>query len=306
MENNNIIEVKNLSKEYKLDMVVDDVNFSIRQGGIYGLIGPNGAGKTTIMKMLGGLVIPTAGQIMMYGKTTEAELGRARHRMSFMIEIPYVKKDYNARYNLERTCIMKGITDKKRIDEVLRLTGLADVSKKKAVKKYSLGMKQRLGIANALLHEPEVLILDEPTNGLDPEGIVEIRKLLLKLNEEKNITILISSHILSELSHMCTDYLFINHGKITGQISSEELKRSCMDALIIHTDDDEKAVRVLKERDESADILIEENRIRIPNGQENTYEISRCLIDNGLVPLHISEQVKDLEQYYLSMLGEKQ
>lgn len=303
---NIVIKVSNLSKEYKLGKVVSDVNFQIKKQGIYGLIGPNGAGKTTIMKMLGGLVLPTEGDIFMLGGSTEEELENARKHMSFMIEIPYVKKDYNAWYNLERTRIMKGISDKKRIEEVLELVGLADVSKKKTVKKYSLGMQQRLGIANALLHEPDVLVLDEPTNGLDPEGIVEIRNLLLRLNQEKGITILISSHILSELSHLCTDYLFINHGKIVKEISSEELKTTCQSALVIHTDDDEKAYDILKNISQTLNIEAtkDENFIRITNGQDKTYDIVKALISQGLVPLHISEENKDLEEYYLSILGE--
>lgn len=218
------ISVKNLTKEYKFGKAVDEVSFEIRKKGIYGLVGPNGAGKTTIMRMLGGLVYPTSGEIHMYGDMGEEEAGVARRKMSFMIEEPYLRKSGTAYQNLEKQRLMKGISDKSRIEEVLKIVGLSDVNKRKTVKKYSLGMRQRLGIAGALLAKPSVLVLDEPINGLDPEGIVEIRNLLLKLNEEEDVTILISSHILSELSNLCTDYLFINHGKIVKSINSEELK----------------------------------------------------------------------------------
>jgi ABC-2 type transport system ATP-binding protein len=299
-----IIEVKNLSKEYKLGMVVENANFQIKKKGIYGLVGPNGAGKTTIMKMLGGLVLPTEGEITMYGGSSEKELQAARKRMSFMIEIPYVKKDYNARTNLERTRILKGISDKGCIDRTLELVGLADVSNQKPVKKFSLGMQQRLGIANALLQEPEVLILDEPVNGLDPEGIVEIRNLLLRLNQEREITILISSHILSELEHLCTDYIFINKGKITECISNQELHEACRKALLLHTSDDDRAEEVLREFDASLEIVRAENRIRIPAAEERVYDISRTLYEHGVIPVHISEEGKDLEEYYLSLTAE--
>ncbi len=303
MSEKKIIEVHNLSKEYKLGMVVENVSFDIERGGIYGLVGPNGAGKTTIMKMLGGLVIPTEGTISMFGNSDRQNLEAARRRMSFMIEIPYVKKDHNARYNLERTRILKGIEDKNRIDEILDMVGLSDVSSKKIVKKYSLGMQQRLGIANALLHQPEVLILDEPTNGLDPEGIVEIRNLLLKLNREEKITILISSHILSELSLLCTDYLFINHGRIIKSISDDNLKKECSGAVHIHTRDDESAVDVIKTRYPDLQPEITDYMIIIPEAKDIVYELSKLLYDNGIVPVHISVETQDLEEYYLSLLA---
>jgi len=221
------IAVEHLSKEYKMGMAVEDVSFQIRKKGIYGLVGPNGAGKTTIMKMLGGLVHPTAGEIHMYGKTGEENLNEARKHASFLIENPYLRLGSTAHQNLEKQRIMKGLQDKGRIEEVLELVGLLDVNKKKTVRKYSLGMKQRLGIAGALLAEPDLLVLDEPINGLDPEGIIEIRELLLNLNQTKEMTILISSHILTELFLLCTDYLFINRGKIIKNITREQLIDEC-------------------------------------------------------------------------------
>lgn len=223
MMDKTIMAVEHLSKEYKFGMAVDDVSFQIQKGGIYGLVGPNGAGKTTIMKMLGGLVYPTAGRIRMYGKEGEEEPETARKHMSFMIDMPYLRLGSTAYQNLEKQRIMKGLPDKQRVYEVLDLVGLGNINKHKHVRKYSLGMKQRLGIAGALLAEPSFLVLDEPINGLDPEGIIEIRELLLHLNQTEGITILISSHILTELAHLCTDYLFINHGRIVKNITQKQL-----------------------------------------------------------------------------------
>lgn len=223
MMDKTIMAVEHLSKEYKFGMAVDDVSFQIQKGGIYGLVGPNGAGKTTIMKMLGGLVYPTTGRIRMYGKEGEEEPETARKRMSFMIDMPYLRLGSTAYQNLEKQRIMKGLPDKQRVYEVLDLVGLGNINKHKHVRKYSLGMKQRLGIAGALLAEPSFLVLDEPINGLDPEGIIEIRELLLHLNQTEGITILISSHILTELAHLCTDYLFINHGRIVKNITQKQL-----------------------------------------------------------------------------------
>lgn len=219
-----VIVVEHLSKEYRHGMAVDDVSFEVVRGGIYGLVGPNGAGKTTIMRMLGGLVHPTSGTLHLYDKQSETSLEEARKQMSFMIETPYLRKNGTAYQNLEKMRLIRQFPDNESIDEVLQLVGLSDVPKKKKVGKYSLGMKQRLGIACALISKPSVLVLDEPINGLDPEGIIEIRELLLKLNREQGTTILISSHILTELSQICTDYLFINHGKIVKQVSHEEME----------------------------------------------------------------------------------
>lgn len=218
-----VIAVEHLTKEYRHGKAVDDVSFEIQRGGIYGLVGPNGAGKTTIMRMLGGLVYPTEGTIALYSASGEETLEAGRKEMGFMIESPYLTKNATAYQNLEKIRILRQLPDRKVIDEVLALVGLSDVPKNKKVGKYSLGMKQRLGIACALLSKPSVLILDEPINGLDPEGIIEIRQLLLKLNQEYETTVLISSHILSELAQICTDYLFINHGKIVKQVTNEML-----------------------------------------------------------------------------------
>lgn len=300
-----VIDVNHLEKQYMKQKAVKDVSFQIAEGMICGLIGPNGAGKTTIMKMLGGLVLPTAGSISIYGETGEKGLAKARGRMSFMIETPYAKEKMSARENLEKQRLQKGIPDKRRVDEVLELVGLKDTGKK-YVRNFSLGMKQRLGIANAMLTKPEIMVMDEPINGLDPEGIVEIRELLLKLNREEHMTIIISSHILSELSLLCTDYIFIHHGELMQLVSAEELKRLCKEHYHIHTDNDSVALAVLSEKLGITEYDVEEDgSIRLYTHLDNLREVSKTLYENGVIPLELCVREANLEQYYMDMVGEQ-
>lgn len=299
-----LIDAEHLGKQYMKKKAVSDASFQIKEGMICGLIGPNGAGKTTIMKMLGGLVLPTEGKITLFGKTSEKELAKARGRMCFMIETPYAKENLNARENLEKQRIQRGISDNSRIDEVLKIVGLSDVGKK-PVKHYSLGMRQRLGIAIALLSNPEIMILDEPINGLDPEGIVEIRELLLKLNREQHITIVISSHFLSELSLLCTDYIFINKGKILQTLSASELKAVCREYYHIGTDNNALAEKILSEKLGLTQYETErDGSIRLYDGFDDMVRISRTLYENGVTPTTLCVNGANLEQYYMNMVGD--
>lgn len=300
-----VIELKNISKQFKTQMAVDNVSFEIEQGSIVGLVGPNGAGKTTIMKMVGGLAIPTTGEISIFGETSENGLCHSRSRMCFMIETPYAKQNLTARQNVEKQRIQRGIPDKKRTDEVLKLVGLENAGKKE-VKKFSLGMKQRLGIAMALLTKPEVMILDEPVNGLDPQGIVEIRNMLLKLNKEEHITIVISSHLLSELSLLCTDYLFINKGQIIKKISAPDLEKECRQYLHLHTDNDEMAVAILADKLGIGKIDAGKiDEIRIGERMDEQRLISKTLSDNGVIPVEMFIKEVTLEKYYMDLVGEE-
>jgi len=300
-----LIDVKRLEKQYMKQKAVKDVSFQVKEGMICGLIGPNGAGKTTIMKMLGGLVLPTNGSIYLYGEDTQEGLSKARSRMSFMIETPYAKEKMSARENLEKQRLQKGIPDKHRVDEVLEMVGLADTGKK-YVKNFSLGMRQRLGIANALLIKPEIMVLDEPINGLDPEGIVEIRELLLKLNREEHITIIISSHILSELSLLCTDYIFIHHGELIQSVSADELKKLCKEHYYVHTDNDAMALAILQERLGVTEYDVKEDgSICLYEHLEDIREVSKTLYEGGVVPLSLGMREANLEQYYMDMVGEQ-
>ena len=212
-----IVEVKNLTKQYGRQMALDGVSFQIRRGSIVGLIGPNGAGKTTIMKIMGGLAFPTGGELEMYGVTDEKGLNHARTRMSFMIETPYEKEKMTARENLEKQRLQKGIPDKNRVDEVLKIVNLQNTGKK-VVKNFSLGMRQRLGLANALMGKPEFMVLDEPINGLDPEGIVEIRELFRKLNKE-GITVIMISHDINEVYKQADKILAFDKEVFFGTVS---------------------------------------------------------------------------------------
>lgn len=299
-----IIEAKNLEKQYMKQKVLKQASFAIKKGSICGLVGPNGAGKTTIMKILGGLVIPTSGSYSIFGESDELGLANSRSRSSFIIETPYLKQEMSARDNLKKQCIQMGIPNKDRIEEVLEIVGLSDVGKKSA-KNFSLGMKQRLGIAIALLRKPELLVLDEPVNGLDPEGIVEIRNLIKKLNEEEGITIVISSHILNELSLLCTDYIFINHGEIIKSITAKELNNECRESYNISTDNNSLACAILSEKlgIDSYEVT-KDGIIKVFERMSEQRDISKTLFENGVIPTMLCVQNANLEEYYMGLIDE--
>ena len=299
-----ILKVEGLTKQYMKNKVVGGVDFSIRKGMICGIVGPNGAGKTTIMKMLGGLTLPTEGTMEIFGETDEKGLAHSRSRMSFMIETPYAKQNMTAYQNMEKLRLQKGLPDKGRIKEVLELVGLADTGSK-PVKNFSLGMRQRLGIAGAMLTKPEIMVLDEPVNGLDPEGIVEIRELLLRLNKEEHVTILISSHLLSELSLLCTDYLFIRHGEIVQDISAEELGRKCHEFCVISTDNNELLPAVLENKLGMKDFTVQKDgSVHIYERIDELRLISKTLFENGIIPTEIHIHDANLEEYYMKLVGD--
>ena len=301
-----IVDVKKITKQYGKQLALDNVSFKIKKGSIVGLIGPNGAGKTTIMKIMGGLVFPTSGELEMYGASDEKGLNHARTRMSFMIETPYEKEKMTARENLEKQRIQKGIPDKQRVDEVLELVNLQNTGKK-IVRNFSLGMRQRLGLANALMGKPEFMVLDEPVNGLDPEGIVEVRELFRKLNKDDGITMVISSHILSELSLLCTDYIFINDGQIKGTFTAEELSAACSEYFHIDTDDNERAAAILT-RDlgiEGVEVM-EDGSLRIYERLDDIRNISKTLYEKGVIPIGLSKNEINLEDYYMRLVQNRQ
>ena len=253
-----VLKTYNLCKKYKDQMAVVNVSMTIRKGDIYGFIGQNGAGKTTLIRMITGLARRTSGEIELFGGSGEEALNKGREFIGSLIESPAFYKNMTARENLEVSRLVRNIPGKECIDEVLNLVGLKDTGKKK-VKDFSLGMRQRLGIANALLGNPKLLILDEPINGLDPMGIIEIRELLKKINKEKDITILISSHILGELSEMATTYGIIANGKLIEEISSSELSQKCRQYIDLKVDDAKKAVILLERQFGITDYEVLEN-----------------------------------------------
>lgn len=295
-----VLQTDALTKIYGKARVVDQVNMHVPKGSIYGFIGKNGAGKTTFMRMAAGLAAPSSGSMILFGSTN---LERERIRIGTLIETPGIYPGMPARDNLEFLRRTFGIPEKSRVDELLTLTGLSDTGKKK-VRNFSLGMKQRLGIAIALLRNPDFLILDEPVNGLDPSGILEIRQLLVRLNREKQVTILISSHILGELSKIATHYGIIRNGRLIREFDTGELKLNCRRCLKIITPDAPGAAKVLEEtlNIHSYDVP-ETGLLRIFERLEETVEINRTLVENG-IPLKESRLTgQDLESYFMELTG---
>ena len=298
-----ICQTTELCKKYKNFHVLQDVNLSINRGEIYGLIGENGAGKSTLIRILTGLAFQSSGVVSLFGKTENLRYERAK--IGCTVEMPALYKDMTAKQNLEIQRVQRGIPEKKCISKTLELVGLNNTKKKK-VNDFSLGMKQRLALAIALLGEPEFLILDEPVNGLDPTGIIELRELLKKLAKENHVTILISSHILSELNQLATCYGFLHHGKLLKQITATELSEECKRHIKLKTDDTKKTVTVLEEQLKIKNFSIyPDNFIRVYEKLEETYTISKTLSSNGIVVEEISVQGEELETYFENLIGGK-
>ncbi len=301
MTNETIIETTNLTKIYGRRKVVDSVNLSIKRGSIYGLIGRNGAGKTTILKMIAGTAAPSFGTVTLSSDENET-YSLKRKSMGTLIEDPGLFYEMSAFDNLKMKAIALGCYDKNEINEILSLIGLSNTGKKKAGK-FSLGMRQRLGIGLALVGNPKTLILDEPINGLDPQGIVEIRELLLKLNNEKGITILISSHILSELSRLVSHYGIIDHGCILEELTADELMNKCSTRLEIATDNPSLTAEVLKEKGYVNFEICENNRIRIYERLEEAASLNKLLVEKGIMVSHLAVNSTDVENYFLDITG---
>lgn len=294
-----ILNTKNLTKTYKKKNAVSNLNMSINKGDIYGFIGKNGAGKTTTIKMIVGLAAPTSGEITLFESKS---LNQGRRKIGTVIEAPAFVPNLTARQNMLIQWKLLGNKNPAIIDEMLNLVGLDYVGKKK-VKNFSLGMKQRLGIAMTLMGEPEFLVLDEPTNGLDPKGIVEVRELLQKLNEERGLTILISSHILSELAKLATRIGIIDDGVLLEEFSIDELDERCKSKLVVLVDDTEKAKDILAEQLNLNDYkVIDTNTIEIYDKGVDSGTINTTLAKNDVVVNSISTSHADLEEYFLNVI----
>ncbi|MGN0802053.1 MAG: ABC transporter ATP-binding protein [Candidatus Faecivicinus sp.] len=294
------ITTKKLSKAFGKSYAVQNLDMHVPKGAIYGFIGQNGAGKSTTQKMLCGLLIPTAGEIRLWGKpVNDAEV---RSRMGVLIEEPGVYKGWTAKENLLMQAMNLGVQNpQKAVGEVLEMVGLGDTGKKK-VKQFSMGMRQRLGIAAALLGRPDILILDEPINGLDPEGIREVRKMLVQLNRDCGMTILISSHILGELSKIATHYGIIKSGRMVKEISAGELSRECRDYIRIRTDHPETALSYLRQQIGMSGSEIVDGEIRLYDAKDSA-AVSRCMYEHGDVAGEISFHQLDLEEYFMKLMG---
>lgn len=295
-----VLITENVSKVYGGHKVVDRVCMHVEKGAVYGFIGKNGAGKTTFMRMAAGLAAPSEGSIRLFGS---GDLERQRVRIGGLIESPGAFVNMTAEENLEVLRRQYGITDKRAVKELLELVGLSETGKKK-VKNFSMGMKQRLGLAISLLRSPDFLILDEPINGLDPQGIIEIRELLLKLNKEKDITILISSHILGELSKIATHYGIIRDGALIEEFGVQELAERCRRCQKVVVDNAELAANILEEklRISSFDVP-KQNTIRIFGHLEESAKINAALLAGGVGVAESYLAGQDLEGYFMERLG---
>lgn len=299
---NIILRVNNLTKTYGEKTALRDVSFTVEKGKIYGFIGENGAGKTTAIRAITGLTYPTGGSVELFGKSSRKGLEEARKKMGCLVERPILSLNKTAFENLKMQQILFGQNDDEKIRQILVRVGLGDVMHKKA-KDFSLGMKQRLGIAQALINSPELLILDEPVNGLDPMGMVDVRNLLRSLCEDDGITIVISSHILAELYQLVTDYIIISHGRIVECISKEELDEKCSAYIIAETPQTDEAVAILEQNGIKSMERIG-GEIKIFDDVTTEY-IARWLFDGKILVTLLTKYEKSLENYYMELLGRR-
>ncbi len=293
-----ILKTENLTKRYGSKTAVNAVNITIAKGDIYGFIGKNGAGKTTTMRLLLGMSFADSGSIELFGTK---ELDSARQRIGALIEAPGLYKNCTAYENMKRFAILYGGTDED-IREILSLVGLANTGKKKAGE-FSLGMRQRLGIGLAMLGNPELLILDEPINGLDPEGIKEIRDTIVRLNEEKGVTFMISSHLLDELGKIVTKYGIIRDGTLVEEITAEELHKRCTDGIRIKTADIPKAAAFLDSVLPQGGVQVRDGYILVATDVEPTAVLNKKLVEAGHLVEEITMQVGSLENYFIERIG---
>ena len=293
-----IIETEGLTKRYGKRLCVNNISIHIAKGDIYGFIGRNGAGKTTAMRLILGLARPTSGKIKLFNSD---DLNAQRKKIGSLIEAPGLYKRCSALENMKRFSILYGGDDKE-IEELLSFVGLNGVGNKK-VGQFSLGMKQRLEIAIALLGNPEVLILDEPVNGLDPAGIKEVRDLLLKLNKEKNVTIMISSHLLDELAKITTKYGIINNGVLVEEIDAPKLMERCKNNIVISCDRLQEAKELLESELKLTNISIVNDKLHIVDEIESTDEINTLLVKNDFKVHEITINKNSFEDYFIERLG---
>lgn len=297
-----VLQMNHISKKYKEHQALDNVSITIHQGDIYGFIGQNGAGKTTLMRIATGLSYPSKGSFALFGATEESQKVKARKRIGAIIETPALYDHMTASDNLEVLRLQKGIPGKACIEKNLILVGLGNTGNKK-VRDFSLGMRQRLAIAGALLGEPEFLILDEPTNGLDPTGIREIRNLLLKLNREYGLTLLISSHILGELHMLATRFGIIHQGRFIEELSMQELNDKCQKHLRIKVNDPKRASTVLETKLKTTNFkVLSDGKLKLYQYTEEPRLVSTALVKDGLIIEEFTPAGDDLETYYTRLI----
>lgn len=302
-----ILKTNLLTKRYRKTFALDGVNLTIRQGDIYGFIGKNGAGKTTLIRVIAGIAEPTSGSFSLFGETEPRKIIRARKRMAAVVESPALHLNLSAYDNLKLQCILLQLPQphSKVIADVLKKVDLEKllVERKKKAKNFSLGMRQRLGIAMALLNAPEFLILDEPNNGLDPEGIRDLRNLLLKLNQEEGLTLLISSHMLTELAKLATRYGFIDRGKLLKEITVDQLKQESRQATVLTLSDTNLTASSLETLG-LKDFEIQGSTLRI-YGDQALQPFLNALGTLNVSLVQMNKESDDLEAFFMKMIGGK-
>ncbi|MDD3403418.1 MAG: ATP-binding cassette domain-containing protein [Hespellia sp.] len=296
-----VLTTNALGKQYRHFKALHQIFMHVPKGSIYGFVGKNGAGKTTLIRLICGLQEPTSGEYKIYGvSNSQKEIADSRKRMGAVVENPSIYMDMSAEDNLKVQYRMIGMPSYDDIPELLQLVGLSNTGKKKA-KNFSLGMRQRLGIAIALAGNPDFLVLDEPANGLDPQGVIEIRELILKLNREKQITVLISSHILDELAKLATDYGFIDQGQIVKEISAKALKASCRKCIRVTVTDAKAMCQLLDEKNLEYSIISDSEADIY--GVNNISKLSIALAERGCEITALHEHGETLENYYMNLIG---
>lgn len=296
-----VLTTENLGKQYRHFKALNGLTMHIPKGAIYGFVGRNGAGKTTLIRLICGLQEPTSGSFALYGiQNSDKNIVKSHRRMGAVVETPSIYLDMTAEENLRQQYRVLGLPSFDGIPELLKLVGLPDTGKKK-VKNFSLGMKQRLGIAIALAGDPDFLILDEPTNGLDPQGIIEMRELILRLNQEKQITVLISSHILDELSRLATHYGIIDNGHMVKELSAEELENACRKCMRMEVTNASALTRVLDGMGIDYKLLSETQADVY--AKVNISQLTLALAKEGCEVLSIEEKDESLESYFVSLVG---
>ena len=293
-----VLKTTDIVKKYGQRTVLNKINMNINKGDIYGFIGKNGAGKTTFMRVVLSLTTHDSGDVIFFDNKKIKDIGL---KVGSLIEAPGLYKNASAYENLKRFSILYG-ADESKINEILKIVGLTDTGDRKA-KDFSLGMRQRLGIGIALLGDPELLLLDEPTNGLDPEGIKEVRDVIVKLNKEKNITFLISSHLLDELSKIVTRYGIIDNGVLIEEIEAKELKEKCKNKLVIEVDDPKKAEKIITKTIPSEDIKVKKNSIEINSHIKESATINKNLVEAGVSVSSLYINLDSLEEYFMKRIG---
>lgn len=298
-----VLRTNALTKNYKGCKALDNLTMNVPKGSVYGFVGKNGAGKTTLIRLICGLQEPTSGDYTLYGrKNTEKDIKKSRRRMGAIIETPSIYLDMTAEENLRQQYRILGLPSFDGLYDILQLVGLAHTGKKKA-KNFSLGMRQRLGIAIALAGDPDLLVLDEPVNGLDPQGMIEIRELILKLNKEQQITFLISSHILDELSKFATHYGFIDGGRMVKEISAEHLEAACRKCVRMEVSSTRVLARILDER--NIDYTILSDMTADVYAKVNVSDLTTALAKENCEVRSMQERNESLESYYMSLVGGK-